>query len=397
MRQILFHIPLHSLFPALPDVPVYGYGAMLFLAFIFCTWLACRLAARQGVSREPIQDLAIWLFISGIVGARLTFMIQYSDRFDSPWQFFAVWDGGLVFYGSFIGGAIGFLLAYRFQLRKYGIRFWQMADIVAPCAALGLCLGRVGCLLNGCCYGNVACPDCPAVTFPMSAAPRFVLTERGYQTAAGFTLDARALDGRTVGKVEPDSPAARAGLREGDVITQVRVAGEAHDVHDYHDLYEILVKHWPRGVNSLSLVVQRPGQGSHGIGFAEETLPEFAPRSLGLHPTQVYESISMALLLFLLLAYLPFRRRDGELMALFMICYAVHRFLNEILRNDTDAFADGLTLSQNLSVLIFVAGVGVWLWLRRGKPAAPGSDTTPTEAGQRTRPLEPSVNLGSVE
>ena len=99
MRQVLFYLPLKSLSDNLPDIPIYGYGAMLFVAFIFCTWLAGRLAERQGIAKELVQDLAIWIFVAGILGARTTFMIQYWHEFASIWQFFAIWDGGLVFYG----------------------------------------------------------------------------------------------------------------------------------------------------------------------------------------------------------------------------------------------------------------------------------------------------------
>jgi phosphatidylglycerol:prolipoprotein diacylglycerol transferase len=361
MRQVLFHIPLHSIFPSLPDVPVYGYGAMLFLAFVFCTWLATWLARREKVPPQAVQDLAIWVFISGIIGARITFMIQYRDHFDSLLQFFAVWDGGLVFYGSFLGGAVGTFLAYRLVLRKRGLRLWQILDICAPCLALGLALGRIGCLLNGCCYGNVACPDCPAISFPLSAASRFVLTGKGYQTAAGFTMDDRpGVDGRTVGAIEKDSEAERFGLRTGDVITKV----QGKEVRDYSELADLLTRHWERGVNRLALTVRR--------GSEEVELEPFRHWTLGLHPTQLYESISMVLLLFVLLAYYPFRRREGQLIAIFMIAYAVHRFLNEILRNDTERFADGMTLSQNLSLPIFVGGVVLVLWLWRQPRTPPG-------------------------
>src|SRR5262249_44400963 len=115
-----------------------------------------------------------------------------------------------------------YFLAYFLVLRKYGISNWKMADIIAPCAALGLCLGRVGCLLNGCCYGNVACPDCPGICFPLSAPPRFPLVEKGYQTVAGFTLKTQGEGRAVVNAVEPGSPAAEQGkLRPGDVITGI--------------------------------------------------------------------------------------------------------------------------------------------------------------------------------
>ena len=64
-------------------------------------------------------------------------------QFGVPWQqFFKVWEGGLVFYGSAIGGVVGYFGAYYFMLRKQNISNWQMADVIAPSAALGLCRTR---------------------------------------------------------------------------------------------------------------------------------------------------------------------------------------------------------------------------------------------------------------
>src|SRR5579863_134800 len=99
MCQILFKIPLHSLLDALPDIPIHAWGAMLFLAFVFCLWLAVRLGRREGISQDIVQDLAIWLLLGGIVGARVVFMIQYGTPF---WDFYKLWDGGMVFYGGLI-------------------------------------------------------------------------------------------------------------------------------------------------------------------------------------------------------------------------------------------------------------------------------------------------------
>jgi phosphatidylglycerol:prolipoprotein diacylglycerol transferase len=360
MRQILFRIPLKfgTWLPAWwpDDLPVYGFGTMLVLALFLGVWWAGRRAQREGIAKELIQDLAFWLVIAGIVGARTVFMIQY----DIPlWKFFYFWEGGLVFYGSLIGGVVGYLLAYWFVFRKQGISGWKLADIIAPAAALGICLGRFGCLLNGCCYGNVACPNCPAVSFPIHSFAWAPEVGEGYQTAAGFTMNVTTADDpAVVGAVDPTSPAARVGgLQPGDVI----VKADGQPISRYHDLEVYLLKNWPRGKTDLQLTVQR---GNQEI----PPLPAFAPRTLGLHPTQLYESISMLLLFALLEAYYPWRRHDGEVMALFLTAYPIHRFLNEMLRNDTDPVALGMTLSMNGSLLILVVAAGVWLWLLR-KPA----------------------------
>lgn len=360
MRQVLFYIPG-------TEIPIYGYGMMLFVAFVFCTWLASRLARREGIEPRHVQDMAIWIFVLGILGARLTYTIQYWHDFNDILQFFKIWDGGLVFYGSAIGGVVGYFLAYVFILRKHNISSWKMADVIAPCAALGLCLGRVGCLLNGCCYGNVACAHCPEITFPLSSPPRFVLVARGYQTAAGFTLDPDHV--RTVGAVEQDSPAARAGLRPGDVILKVN----GNQVEQNSDITNHLRNEWKRGKNDLDLTVRHADR-------SEENLPAFGHDTLGLHPTQIYESISMALLFFVLLAYFPLRKHDGSVMVLFMLGYAVHRFLNEMLRTDTEPVAFGMTLSQNVSILVLIAGVLLACWIRI-RP------TRPPEASQSPQPL----------
>src|SRR5207237_4015671 len=110
-----------------------------------------------------------------------------------------------------------------------------------------------------------------------------------------------------------------------------------------------------RGQHDLRLTVKRDGQ--------DVELPEFRPRTLGLYPTQVFESISMALLFLLLTAYFPLRRHDGEVFLLFLTLYPVHRFLNEMLRNDTEPLADGLTLSQNGSLVILAVAVALWVWV----------------------------------
>jgi phosphatidylglycerol:prolipoprotein diacylglycerol transferase len=351
MRQVLFWIPIRTEWTP-NGIPIYGFGLMLFLAFVACMWLAGRKAEKEGIAKERLQDLAIWIFVGGILGARLVYMLQYGR----PWsEFFQIWQGGLVFYGSAIGGVAGYFLGYFLIIRRYGLSSWKVADIAAPAAALGLCIGRIGCLLNGCCYGNVACPDCPSQSFPLHSPAWVRLVEHGYQTPAGFTLQSRPGQDRLVAAVEADSAAAAAGLKPGDEIVKL----DDQPVQSSEELFRLLTFQWPRGKTDMTLTVLRDGQ--------PETLGPFAPRTLGLHPTQIYESVSTLLLFLLLMAYYPLKRRDGEVMVLFMLGYSVHRFLNEMLRNDTDPIGwTGMTLSQNGSILVFVAAIlmGLYLWRR---------------------------------
>jgi phosphatidylglycerol:prolipoprotein diacylglycerol transferase len=149
-------------------IPVFGYGSMMFVGFAGGTLLAVRHAKRVGMDPNVIWDLMMWLLIPGLLGARLFYVVQYSDRIfrDASgiqylYRLFAVSDGGLVFYGSVIGGAIG---GYLF-CRSRQIRVLQLGDVVAPSLLLGVGFGRIGCFLYGCCYGG-ACTLPWAVRFP---------------------------------------------------------------------------------------------------------------------------------------------------------------------------------------------------------------------------------------
>ena len=262
MQQVLFHIPFTaSLFP--PDgVPLYGFGAMLFLVFVITAmlWGPKRITA-IGMPKEKVQDLAIVLFLTGIAGARVVYMWQYSDDFPdkTAWglakSFVQIWNGGIVFYGSVIGGLLGYLVFYRVVLRKFGISTARLADALAPLLAIGLAVGRIGCYLNGCCWGQVACPECQVVPLPANFGEFPLLPAhsrdqvvspsrsidrlpqiRGLQTSTGFTLKPRPIAARERGPddvpdprsvvlaVEPGSAAMKAGLQADDAILEVNGA-----------------------------------------------------------------------------------------------------------------------------------------------------------------------------
>ena len=156
MQQVLFTIPI------LGGIKIFGYGMMLFFAFLGSTYLASWRAAKEKLDPELLKDLALWVFVGGLVGARLFYVIQYwGDRVRSIGDIFRIWEGGIVLYGSIMGGTAAFF-AYRF-VRPFPLR--PYLDVVAPSLALGIALGRIGCFLNGCCYGDQC--DLPiAVSFP---------------------------------------------------------------------------------------------------------------------------------------------------------------------------------------------------------------------------------------
>jgi prolipoprotein diacylglyceryltransferase len=355
MYQVLWRIPLKTAW--LPDgIPIYGFGLMLFLAFILCTWLAGRRAQNAGIAREHIQDLAIWLFIGGLIGARITFLIEEDPSPDFMaflWKLPRIWDGGIILYGSILGGIAGYIGAYYFIFRRHGISTLKLADIIAPAIAVGLCLGRFGCFLNGCCYGQVACPDCPvyAVHFPWTAPAGEALVDGGFQTI-GFTIrDEPGGKGVKVDRVVPGSEAEKCGLQAGDLIVQAgdREVSHATDLTNY--LRYIRYSPNNRGATELTFHVDR--------GESNFEPRSFTPHTLGLYPTQLFESISMLLLFMLLTAYFPFRTRDGQVMVLLMLCYAVHRYLNEMLRDDPRPIG----FERYASVILFAAGVVLGLWL----------------------------------
>lgn len=134
------------------------------VAFLAGFWTASRRCVRDGLSPEKILDLGPWLIIGAILGARILYVVTYwKESFaDEPfYEVFKVWNGGLVYYGGLIGAALGCILYSA--LKK--ISLWKLADALAPSIALGYVFGRMGCFLNGCCYGR-AC-DLPwAVHYP---------------------------------------------------------------------------------------------------------------------------------------------------------------------------------------------------------------------------------------
>lgn len=153
---------MHRILIQLGPVPLYAFGVSLALAFLLGIRVAQVRARRRGVSPDLILDLSLYLLLGAIVGSRLFHAFaNWSDYRSAPAAVFKIWEGGL----SFQGGVIGAILCALWFLRSRKLSFWPLSDIVIPSVALGQALGRIGCFLNGCCFG--APTELPwGVTFP---------------------------------------------------------------------------------------------------------------------------------------------------------------------------------------------------------------------------------------
>ncbi|MEX1223868.1 MAG: prolipoprotein diacylglyceryl transferase family protein, partial [Pirellulales bacterium] len=219
-------------------VPIRGYGVMMLVGVIAGVGLAMQRAQAARIDPEQILSLAFWLFAAGIAGARLFHVIEYwEDRyyqtkdgsFDAVATFKQVINipaGGLVVYGSLIAGSI----ALVWFVRRNKLPGLALCDLIAPSMVLGLAFGRIGCLLNGCCFGGVCEPPLPwQVTFPQEAPPYGRQVEKGLLFGLQIGESDERVERETTDGVErfyrprvdwvqPGSPAAEQGLTAGETI-----------------------------------------------------------------------------------------------------------------------------------------------------------------------------------
>jgi phosphatidylglycerol:prolipoprotein diacylglycerol transferase len=368
-------IPGHS---GLKGLPVRGYGVMLLVAVSAAVGMAAWRGRRLGIDPELIFTLAFWAFVPGIIGARAFYVIEYWADFQQPtlretmMAVLNVTQGGLVVYGSIIGGALG-LAGF---LWKYKMPALATLDLVTPSLLLGMAIGRLGCFLNGCCFGGIC--DLPwAVTFPADSPPYLHQVEHGETFVQGLKIGDAPDSDPVITAVEPGSAAAAKGIEPGQRIAAIdglpiRTAVQARR--------ELLAA---QNVDTEVAVTLVADEGRRVVRWP---ITRPLPRSEPVHPTQLYSAANALVLCLFLLAYAPFRRRDGVVWAMFLTLYPVTRFLLEIIRTDEPGvFGTGLTIAQIVSLigLVCAAAFWAWIWMRPPGTAFPTVRERPSCSARR--------------
>ncbi|MFC1780908.1 prolipoprotein diacylglyceryl transferase [Planctomycetota bacterium] len=303
MRPELFELPVIHL-------TIKSYGLMMVIGFLVTVTLIRRLSRSFTDDPQLITNAALYSLIGGVIGARLFYVIHYFEQFQSePFRVFAIWNGGLELLGGVIVAItviLSYLIYHKQPVRRY-------LDVLAVGLMVALAFGRIGCFLNGCCWGKPT--DLPwAVRFP-------------YGSLAYYS------------QINPDQ-----GRNRQEPYLQLP--------QDYFSYIDENGKGYLLPLNELSEKQQM-----------EVTKGQY--RCLPVHPTQLYSSISAAFVSFLL--YLIWRRSEknkekrfaqpGSTFSMMFILYGIMRISMEFLRDDNPFEFDGLTISQNIGISMIAAGL----------------------------------------
>lgn len=159
---------MHPSLLDLGPVSIHTYGVLLAAAYLTGLWFAARRARARGLDGDRVTDLGIYVIVSALVGAKLLLIVVEFDHFRrDPSEIWTVLRSGGVFYGGLL---LAVVVAF-WQIRRHRLPVWTTCDAFAPGIALGQAVGRIGCLMAGCCYG--APTDLPwGVTFtdPLAAS-----------------------------------------------------------------------------------------------------------------------------------------------------------------------------------------------------------------------------------
>ena len=145
--------PMHPIAFVIGSLTIRWYGIMIAVSIAISITVIYIESRHQGLNTDDVLDMAIVAVIGGILGARIGWIMTSPTilwYFAHPLHILAIWEGGLSYFGGILGGVI----SANWLIRRRRMRFWQMADIVAPLLALSFGIGKIGCWLNGCCNGT---------------------------------------------------------------------------------------------------------------------------------------------------------------------------------------------------------------------------------------------------
>ena len=167
---------------------IHTYGLFVALGFIAGILITVKLGKNQGIPPQQVMDMAFVMILWAIVGSRLLYLLINLPYYRSnPLDALKIWQGGLVFSG----GLIAVAAAMTWYLRRHRLSFWATGDLWAPALALGQAIGRIGCLMAGCCYGRPT--DLPwgiVFSHPHSLAPQNIPLHptQLYSSIGGFAI-----------------------------------------------------------------------------------------------------------------------------------------------------------------------------------------------------------------
>ncbi|MBL8878273.1 MAG: prolipoprotein diacylglyceryl transferase [Phycisphaerales bacterium] len=397
MYPVVFRIPLLG-----RDVP--GYGLMLMIGFLVAIVWAARRAMRSGANPDVILNCGFIALIGGVVGARAMHVVHYWSEFAGKrsileliWAIVDVTKGGLEYYGGFLLASISIILWLKFY-ERVSLRWY--CDIMAPSAAIGLAFGRLGCFLNGCCYG-ATCEQPWALQFPYASPAHIEQWQKNDPHAA---LPAELIALHSAGVALPI-------MRESIAARDEEIAGAQQKEDSLAaELKELRSKAAAATGDQKAELDRQIRQKERALAQAEATFGDIREqmrrfnmsaaeiRALAkgfgsghVHPTQLY-SFVMATIVALMLSALYWRRsRDGVVTCTFFFFEPLSRIVLELIRADNPLDTFGLTISQFLALGMMTVATLVYFVLRGSAPRSPTATLwIPPEEPDAT-PRKPSV------
>lgn len=156
---------MHPVLVEIGGFPIYSYGFLLLLAFVGAIVTLIWLGGRQGHSRDEMVEMALWAILIGIAGSRLGYVLQNMSYYaQHPLEILNLRQGGMTLITGLILGAVALAVYFR----RKGVPFMNVLDLVSAPGLVGMAIGRIGCVLHGCCYGKL-CDGPLALTYPEGA------------------------------------------------------------------------------------------------------------------------------------------------------------------------------------------------------------------------------------